>query len=68
MREHQLMPLFLDGEKLLDKIQVNGEASDEREAEQQEYRPYFVLDTELLPPLCGPSVHRTASSRAGHWV
>src|SRR5574341_2445983 len=40
-------------------------APQERKTEQQQHRPHLVLDAELIPPLCGPSVHRTASSCVG---
>src|SRR5205807_5857261 len=37
----------------------------ERHTEQQEHHPYLVLNRELIPPLCGPSIHRVISFLLG---
>ena len=60
--QHELLPLLLERKQLLDNIQMNRNACAERHTEQQEHHPYLVLNTELIPPLCDPSVHRAASS------
>ena len=61
LSQHELLPLFLEPKQLLDKIQVNRNAGTERHTEQQEHHPYLVLNRELIPPLCGPSIHRVIS-------
>jgi hypothetical protein len=60
------MPLLLNGEELLNKIEVSRKTANERHTEEQEHSPHFVLNTEFLPPLCGPSTHQARSFRFPH--
>src|SRR6185295_7472478 len=55
--QHDILPLLLERKQLLDSIQVNGNARTERHTEQQEHRPYLVLNAEMISPMCDPSVH-----------
>jgi hypothetical protein len=49
--EDQIMALLLEGEDLLDEIEMCGEAGNERDAQEEKYRPYLVLDAESTPPV-----------------
>src|SRR5262245_56713953 len=56
---HQdVLSLLLERKKLLESIEVNGNACTERHTEHREHHPDFVLYTELIPPHYGPSIHR----------
>jgi hypothetical protein len=50
MGKYEVLTLFLKVEQLLDQIQMSGKTCDERDAEEQEDGPYFVLNTEPTPP------------------
>ncbi len=62
--QHDLLPLLLEREQLLNDIQVNSNAGGERDAEQQERHPYLMLNAEVIPPPQGPSIHRATTPRS----
>jgi hypothetical protein len=55
--KYEFMPLLLGREKLSHDMEVSRKTSDEWNTQQEEHNPHFVLDTELIPPVGGPSMH-----------
>jgi hypothetical protein len=60
MGKDQVMALVLKDEELLYEIEMDGKAGDKGDAQEEEYSPYLVLNTEPAPPHWRRFVHSTS--------
>ena len=51
------MAVFLEGEQLLNEIEMCGESSNEWQAQEKKDCLNFMLDAELTPPVCRCVLH-----------